>query len=200
MRKIYIYNDINYISGQYVCQKLYEMNRMFSRFPIVIHINSPGGYLDSVFSIVNTMQSIESPVVTIVDGMALSGGAFIAMAGTPGLRFAMPYSQIMIHELLAGTTGKYSVIKDQQEGLDQNMDLLKSMVSTCTGKTIPEIEKDLVHDKYFIPEMARTYGPKGIIDHVSNSETMRLFSNPDNYFKSQRELLEDIKRNYKNGK
>jgi ATP-dependent Clp protease protease subunit len=130
---------------------------------IKFYINSPGGSVTAGLAIYDTMQYIKSDVSTICVGMAASMGAFLLAAGAPGKRFALPNSEIMIHQVLGGVEGQASDIKIRAERILKMKDQLNSLLAKHTGKDIKAVEKDTDRDNFMSAEEAKKYG---LIDKV----------------------------------
>jgi ATP-dependent Clp protease, protease subunit len=130
---------------------------------IKFYINSPGGSVTSGLAIYDTMQYIKSPVSTICVGMAASMGAFLLAAGAPGKRFALPNSEIMIHQVLGGVEGQASDIKIRAERILKMKDQLNILLAKHTGKDFKVVEKDTDRDNFMTAEEAKKYG---LIDKV----------------------------------
>lgn len=130
---------------------------------IKFYINSPGGSVTAGLAIYDTMQYIKSPVSTICVGMAASMGAFLLAAGSPGKRFALPNSEIMIHQVLGGVEGQASDIKIRAERILKMKDQLNQLLAKHTGKDIKSIEKDTDRDNFMTADEAKRYG---LIDKV----------------------------------
>jgi ATP-dependent Clp protease, protease subunit len=130
---------------------------------IKFYINSPGGSVTSGFAIYDTMQYIKSPVSTICVGMAASMAAVLLAAGAKGKRFALPNSEIMIHQPMGGFEGQASDIKIRSEQILKIKDKLNGVLAIHTGQEIKTIEKDTDRDNFMSAEEARKYG---IIDKV----------------------------------
>lgn len=131
--------------------------------PIHIYINSVGGSVSSGFAIHDTMQFIKCPVSTICVGMAASMGAFLLASGTKGLRYALPNSEIMIHQPLGGVQGQAEDIRITAEHILELRKRLNSLLSHYTGKSLKKIEKDTDRDNYLSAAAALDYG---IIDEI----------------------------------
>ncbi|MEI7884296.1 MAG: ATP-dependent Clp endopeptidase proteolytic subunit ClpP [Clostridia bacterium] len=130
---------------------------------ISLYINSPGGSITSGMAIYDTMQYINCDVSTICVGLAASMGAFLLAAGKKGKRYALPNSEIMIHQPSGGAQGQASDIKIQAERiLRMRLDLNKILAEN-TGQKLDIIEKDTERDNFFSSEEAKTYG---LIDEV----------------------------------
>jgi len=130
---------------------------------IEMYINSPGGSIASTLAIVDTMKYIKPDVSTVCVGMAASGGAWVLSAGKKGKRFALPNSDIMIHQPLGGTEGAASDIAITAEHIVKTKKNLIKIMAKNTGKSEAQIERDLDRDFYLSAEEARKYG---IIDKV----------------------------------
>ena len=130
---------------------------------IHIYINSPGGSVTAGMAIYDTMNYIKPDVSTICVGLAASMGAFLLSAGKKGKRFALPNSEIMIHQPLGGAKGQASDVKIHAEFLLKTRDKLNKILSENTGKPLDIIEKDTDRDNFMTAEEAMQYG---LIDKV----------------------------------
>ncbi len=130
---------------------------------IFFYINSPGGSVSAGMAIYDTMNYIKCDVSTICIGLAASMGAFLLSSGTKGKRYALPNSEIMIHQPLGGTQGQASDIEIQAKHIKNIKNKLNKILSENTGKSIKEIEKDTDRDNYMSAEEAKEYG---LIDEI----------------------------------
>lgn len=130
---------------------------------IHLYINSPGGSITSGMAIYDTMQFIKPDVSTICVGMAASMGAFLLAAGAKGKRFALPNSEVMIHQPLGGAEGQASDIEIRARRILKMRDKLNGILAERTGQPIERIEKDTDRDNFMEAETAREYG---LIDKV----------------------------------
>jgi ATP-dependent Clp protease protease subunit len=131
---------------------------------ITIYINSPGGSISSGFAIHDTMQYIKPDVSTVCMGMAASMGAFLLSAGAKNKRFALPNSEIMIHQPLTnGMSGQCTDIEIHTEHLKRTRKHLENLMAEYTGKSLDEISKACERDNYFTAEEAQTFG---LIDKI----------------------------------
>ena len=130
---------------------------------INLYINSPGGSVTAGLAIYDTMQYIKPDVSTICVGMAASMGAFLLAGGTKGKRYALPNSEIMIHQPLGGAKGQATDIKIHAEYILKIRDKLNKMLSENTGKPLNIIEADTDRDNFMSAEDAVEYG---LIDSV----------------------------------
>lgn len=130
---------------------------------IKFYINTPGGSVTAGMAIYDTMQFIKSDVSTICVGMAASMGATLLAAGAQGKRFALPNSEIMIHQVMGGVEGQASDVKIRADHILRVKDRLNKIFAKHTGQKITTIEKDTDRDYYMTPEEALKYG---IIDKI----------------------------------
>ncbi|MCM3127606.1 MULTISPECIES: ATP-dependent Clp endopeptidase proteolytic subunit ClpP [unclassified Paenibacillus] len=130
---------------------------------IQLYINSPGGSVTAGFSIYDTMKFIEPDVSTICTGMAASFGAMLLTAGTKGKRFALPNSEIMIHQPHGGSRGQASDIRIQADRILKHRELLNRILAESTGQPIERIEKDTDRDHFMTAGEAVEYG---LVDKV----------------------------------
>lgn len=130
---------------------------------IQLYINSPGGSITAGMAIYDTMQYIKPDVSTICVGMAASMGAFLLLSGTKGKRFALPNSEIMIHQPLGGMKGQASDIKIHADRIIKIRENLNNIISERTGQPLSKVEKDTDRDNFMTSEEAKAYG---IIDDI----------------------------------
>ncbi|GAE33117.1 ATP-dependent Clp endopeptidase proteolytic subunit ClpP [Halalkalibacter akibai] len=130
---------------------------------ISIYINSPGGSITAGMAIYDTMQYIKPKVSTICIGMAASMGAFLLAAGEKGKRFALPNSEVMIHQPLGGTQGQASDIQIHAKRIIEMRESLNKILSERTGQPLEVIERDTDRDNFMIAAKAQEYG---LIDKV----------------------------------
>lgn len=133
---------------------------------ITIYVNSPGGSVSAGLAIIDTMQYVKPKVSTVCVGIAASMGAMILMHGERGKRFALPHSEIMIHQPLGGIQGQASDIAIHADHIIKTKKLLHSMIEKCTGQERTQIEKDCDRDFFMEAQTAVSYGKHGIIDQV----------------------------------
>lgn len=130
---------------------------------INLYINSPGGSVTATLAIIDTMNHIKNDVATTCVGMAASGAAIVLSAGKKGKRFILPNAEIMIHQPLGGVEGQATDIAITAKHILQTKEKLNKMLAQNTGKTIPQIEKDVERDFFMSAEEAKKYG---IVDKV----------------------------------
>lgn len=130
---------------------------------ISLYVNSPGGSITSGMAIFDTMQFIKPDVSTICVGMAASMGSFLLAAGEPGKRYALPNSEVMIHQPLGGAEGQASDIAIRAQRILKMRDKLNQILAERTGQSLKQIEKDTDRDHFMSAEEAKKYG---LIDDV----------------------------------
>ena len=162
-RIIFLSDEVNDATASLVVAQLLYLEAQDPDKDISFYINSPGGSVTAGMAIYDTMNFIKCDVSTVCIGMAASMGAFLLSAGTKGKRFALPNSEIMIHQPLGGARGQASDIKIQAELILRTRDRLNKILAENTGKTIEEIARDTERDNYMTSEQALAYG---LIDKV----------------------------------
>jgi ATP-dependent Clp protease protease subunit len=130
---------------------------------IKFYINTPGGSVSAGMAIYDTMQYVRADVSTICVGMAASMGATLLASGAAGKRFALPNSEVMIHQVMGGTEGQASDIKIRAEHILKVKDRLNKILSKHTGQPVSKIEADTDRDRFLTAEEAKKYG---IIDRI----------------------------------
>ena len=154
-RIIVLSEDVNDTSASLVVAQLLYLEGQDPDKDISLYINSPGGSISAGMAIHDTMQYIKCDVSTICMGMAASMGAFLLASGTKGKRFALPNSEILIHQPLIGGQGG---------GLSgQTTDIMNHMLSDYTGQPLEKIQLDTERDNYMTALEAKEYG---LIDEV----------------------------------
>lgn len=130
---------------------------------IHLYVNSPGGSVSSTLAIIDTMQHIKNDVSTICVGMAASGGAWILSSGKKGKRYALPNSEIMIHQPLSGSEGQVTDMEIKLKQLLRMKQNLTKIMAKNTGQPSSKVEADLERDFWMTAEESKKYG---IIDKV----------------------------------
>ena len=150
----------------YVIEQTSRGERSYDIKDIHLYINSPGGSVSAGWAIFDTMRYIKCDVSTTCIGMAASMGAFLLAGGTKGKRFALPNSEIMIHQPSGGAQGQASDIKIQADQIIEIRKRLNRYLSENTGQPIEVIERDTERDHWMSAEEAKAYG---LIDEVVSS-------------------------------
>lgn len=130
---------------------------------ISLYINSPGGSVTATLAIVDTMNHIKNDVSTVCVGIAASGGAIVLSAGKKGKRYALPNSEIMIHQPYGGAEGRASDIEITAKQILKTRERLNKLLAGYTNKPLAQIEKDVDRDYFMDAEEAKKYG---VIDKV----------------------------------
>ncbi len=133
---------------------------------ICIYINSPGGSVSAGLAILDTMNHVKPDIVTVSVGMAASAAAVILSAGKKGKRFALPNSEVMIHQVSGGTEGQATDILIAAKHIQRTKDNLNKILAKNTGKTPTQVEADAERDYWMTAEEAKKYG---IIDEIYKS-------------------------------
>lgn len=130
---------------------------------IKIYINSPGGSITAGFAIYDTMQHIPCDIETIAIGMAASMGAFLLSSGTQGKRYALPNTEVMIHQPSGGSRGQVTEMAISMERILNMQERLNKILAKNTGKSVSQIKKDCERDYFMLASEAKKYG---LIDKV----------------------------------
>ena len=162
-RIIVLSEEINDVTASLVVAQLLYLEAENPEKAIQLYINSPGGNVSSGFAIYDTMNHTRPDVSTICVGMAASMAAFLLAAGARGKRFALPNSEILIHQPMGGTRGQASDIKIHADHIIWTREKLNQLLSEMTGQPLEIIEKDTDRDNFMSAEQAVKYG---IIDKV----------------------------------
>ncbi len=162
-RIIVLSDEVNDATASLVVAQLLYLEGQDSEKDISLYINSPGGSVSAGLAIYDTMQYIKCDVSTICMGMAASMGAFLLSSGAKGKRFALPNSEIMIHQPLGGAQGQASDIKIAAEHILRTREKLNKILAENTGKPIDQIALDTERDNWLSAQEAMDYG---IVDKV----------------------------------
>ena len=166
-RIIMLSGEINDEVATLVVSQLLYLSSIDSKKDISIYINSPGGSVTSGMAIYDTMQLISNDVKTICVGMAASMGAFLLAGGTKGKRYALPNSEIMIHQPLGGAKGQVTDIEILTKRLLQTKKNMNKILAENTNQDEKKIELDTERDNFMNSYEAKEYG---IIDKVITKE------------------------------
>lgn len=162
-RIIFLSGEINdQVANSVVAQLIYLEGKNPDK-DIFLYINSPGGSVSAGLAIYDTMNYIKCDVATTCVGLAASMGAFLLASGAKGKRFALPNSEIMIHQPLGGAQGQASDIEIQAKQIQKIKSKINRIISENTGKPIEQVEKDTDRDHYMSADEALEYG---LIDKV----------------------------------
>lgn len=151
-----------------VCAELLHLESENPDKDISLYINSPGGDINAMFAIYDTMSYIKPDIVTICYGQAASAAAVLLAAGTPGKRLALPHSRIIIHQPYSGAQGQASDVELAAKEIMRLKAALEEILARHTGQTIEKIQRDTDRDFVMTAHDAKEYG---IIDEVLLSRT-----------------------------
>jgi ATP-dependent Clp protease, protease subunit len=165
-RIIFVTGQVEDTMAASICMQLLFLEAENPKKEIAMYINSPGGVVTSGLSIYDTMQFIRCPVSTIVMGQAASMGSVIAVAGTKGMRFALPNSSIMVHQPSGGYQGQATDILIHARHVENIKKRLNGIYVKHTGRTYKEVEDALERDNFMTPEEALKFGH---IDEIKDS-------------------------------
>jgi ATP-dependent Clp protease protease subunit len=162
-RIIILSEEINDVTASLVVAQMLFLEGQDPDKDIQLYINSPGGSITSGMAIFDTMQYIKCDISTICIGMAASMASFLLAAGAKNKRFALPNSEILIHQPLGGMQGQASDIKIHADHIIRIRSKMNKMYSEFTGKPIEVIERDTERDNFMTAEEAAEYG---LVDKV----------------------------------
>lgn len=162
-RIVFLSDEVNDVTASLVVAQLLFLEAQDPDKDISLYINSPGGSVSAGFAIYDTMNYIKCDVSTICVGMAASMGAFLLSSGAKGKRFALPNSEIMIHQPLGGMQGQASDIKIHADHIIRTRERLNNILSVNTGKPVEIIAQDTERDNFMTAQQAAEYG---LIDKV----------------------------------
>lgn len=162
-RIVFLSDEVNDVTASLVVAQLLHLESQDPDKDIALYINSPGGSVTAGMAIFDTMNYIKCDVSTICIGMAASMGAFLLAAGTKGKRFALPNSEIMIHQPLGGIQGQASDMKIHTDHIIKTRRRINEILASETGKSIEQIEADTERDNFLSADEAAAYG---LIDKV----------------------------------
>lgn len=162
-RIIFLTGEINDATANTVVAQLIYLEGKNPDKDICLYINSPGGSVSAGLAIYDTIKYIKCDVVTICIGLAASMGAFLLSSGTKGKRYALPNSEIMIHQPLGGAQGQASDIEIQARHIQSIKEKINTILSEATGQDLKKVQKDTDRDYYMTAEQAKEYG---LIDDI----------------------------------
>ena len=162
-RIVFLADEVNDVTASLVVAQLLFLEAEDPDKDISLYINSPGGSVSAGMAIYDTMNFIKCDVSTICIGMAASMGAFLLSSGAKGKRFALPNSEIMIHQPLGGAQGQASDIKIHADHILRTRDRLNNILAANTGKPLDVIARDTERDNFMTADAACEYG---LIDKV----------------------------------
>ena len=162
-RIIFLTGEVTDDLANSVCAQLLMLDAQDDTKDIKLYINSPGGSVTAGMAIYDTMHLVKADVSTVCLGLAASMGAFLLAGGAKGKRYALPNSEIMIHQPSGGAKGQATEIEIVAENILKTKKKLNEMIAENTGKPYEQVCKDTERDNYMSAEEAKAYG---LIDNV----------------------------------
>ena len=169
-RIIFLGEEVNDASASLVVAQMLYLEAKDPDKDIQLYINSPGGSITAGMAIYDTMLYIKCDVSTICVGMAASMGAFLLTAGAKGKRFALPNSEVMIHQPLGGMQGQATDIKIHADRIIKMREKLNAIMAERAGQSIEKVTQDTERDNFMSAEEAKAYG---LIDGVIESKKQK---------------------------
>ncbi len=166
-RVIFLGEAIDSMVANTVIAQLLFLEKQDSKAPITMYINSPGGHVTAGLAIYDTMQYIKPDVITVAVGMAASMGSVILAGGAKGKRYALPHTEIMIHQPLGGAEGQATEIRLAAEHILKTGETLYAILAKHTGQPIEKVRQDCDRDNFMDAKQALKYG---LIDKIINNE------------------------------
>ena len=162
-RIILLGDEVNNVTANAIIAQLLFLEADDPDKDIFLYINSPGGSVTAGLAIFDTMTYIKPDVSTVCLGMAASMGAFLLAAGAKGKRFALPNSEIMIHQPMGGASGQATDIAIHAEHILRTRETLNKILAERTGQDLEKIKQDTERDNFMTAEQAKAYG---LVDEV----------------------------------
>jgi ATP-dependent Clp protease protease subunit len=170
-RIVFLGTEVDQDTANRICAELLLLEAEDPDKDISLYINSPGGIVFSGLAIYDTMQYVNCDIRTICLGIAASMGQFLLCSGTPGKRFSLPHSRILMHQpSMGGMQGQASDIAIQAEQIGYSKNVLAERIAFHTGQTVERIEADSDRDRWFTAQEALEYG---FIDAVIDRSAIR---------------------------
>ena len=167
-RIVFLNDEVNDVTANLVVAQLLFLEAEDPDKDIYLYINSPGGVVTDGMAIYDTMQYIKPDVITVCMGMAASMGAFLLSSGAKGKRFALPNSEIMIHQPLGGAKGQATDIEIHTRNILRTKERLNRILSENTGQDYETVVKDTERDNFMTAQEAKEYG---LIDAVIENKS-----------------------------
>jgi ATP-dependent Clp protease, protease subunit len=162
-RIVFLGTQVDDSASNLICAQLLLLQSEDPDRDVYLYINSPGGSVSAGMAIYDTMQYVSCDVGTICLGLAASMGQFLLCAGTPGKRYSLPHSRVLMHQPSAQMQGAAVDIAIHAEQIVYTKRIMAERIAQHTGQTVEQIETDFDRDRWFTATQARDYG---IIDHV----------------------------------
>jgi ATP-dependent Clp protease, protease subunit len=165
-RIVFLGQEVDDEIANRICAELLLLSAEDPDRDIFLYVNSPGGSVTAGMAIYGMMQYVPNDVATVAMGFAASMGQFLLCAGAPGKRYALPYTQVVMHQPHGGVGGSASDVKIMAEQMLHTKRVLAQRIAFHTGQPVERIEADSDRDRWFTAEEAKEYG---FIDHVVRS-------------------------------
>ena len=169
-RIVFLGTPIDDAVGNLIMAQLLHLESEDPDKDINLYVNSPGGDITSLFAIYDTMQYIKPDVSTICMGQAASAAAVLVLAGTPGKRYALPHSRILLHQPHGGAQGQAVDIEIQAKEITRYRKLLEELIAEHTGQPLEKVAKDTDRDYILTADEAVAYG---VVDEVITSRKIK---------------------------
>ncbi|WP_134739051.1 ATP-dependent Clp protease proteolytic subunit [Nocardioides sp. 503] len=157
-RIIVLGQEVDDVIAHRLCAELLLLSAEDPHRDISLYINSPGGSVSAGLAIYDTMRLVPNDVSTLAMGLAASMGQFLLSAGTPGKRYALPHSRVLMHQGSAGIGGTAIDIEIQADNLEHTKNVMMGLIAEHTGQPVGKVERDALRDRWFTAEQAREYG------------------------------------------
>ena len=157
-RIVLLGSEVNDAVASLICAQLLFLESQDPEKEIYLYINSPGGSVTAGMAIYDTMNYITPPIATVCMGRAASMGAFLLSAGQKGMRYALPNSQVMIHQPLGGFQGQATDIDIHAREILRMRETLNGLLAKHTGQPIEKIAQDTERDNFMTAVMAQAFG------------------------------------------
>jgi ATP-dependent Clp protease, protease subunit len=157
-RIIVLGTELDEAAGNRLCAQLLLLSAEDPRADISLWINSPGGSVPAMLAIHDVMRLIPNDVSTLAMGWAASAGQFLLSAGTPGRRYALEHSRVLLHQGSSGIGGTAADIALQAEDLRHTRDTVLGLIAEHTGQSVERVREDSLRDRWFTAHEAREYG------------------------------------------
>ena len=167
-RVVFLRGEVNQEMANSIVAQLLFLEMEDPEAEISMYINSPGGSVTDGMAIFDTMRYIKPKVRTVCLGMAASMGAFLLMAGAPGMRYALPNSEVMIHPPSGGASGQATDVQLHAQWLLRTKNKMNTLMSEMTGQPLEKIQQDVERDYFMTAQEALEYG---IIDKIFDPRT-----------------------------
>jgi len=172
-RIVFLAGPIDDAAANTVIAQLLFLDHEDSKKDIYLYINSPGGSVPAALAIYDTMQFVKPDVSTICMGVAASGAAVLLAAGKKGKRYALPNSEILLHQVMGEAGGQAKEIEIAAKQILRVKKQINQILAKHTGQSLDKIEKDTDRDFWMTPEEAKTYG---LIDEIIKTKKWRVGS------------------------